>query len=365
MELDPARVTRLADSDLCRIDWNEFLRLADHHGVSSLAAKNLLAYGRGLPEQVIRSLQSAYETNVRRNLWFAGELGRIARHFEGKKLPVLPYKGPVLAESAYGDLALRNFSDLDFLVVPADFEPAKQALAELGYQPAMPLKPESERLWLRFGYERAFDSAAGKFLVELQWNLLPHFYAVNLETEELLERSVAVSVAGQAIRTLSPEDLLLVLSLHAAKHLWTRLIWVADIAETMRTHSIDYELVVSRAQALGIKRALGVSLWLARHVLEAKLSPPAEDITASDSQIQVLGREFAECLQRSATYDFDTSAYFRKIMRLRERRLDRWRYLWRLLWTPSEGDLAAVHFSEALFPLYRLVRLWRLARKIL
>jgi hypothetical protein len=51
-------------------------------------------------------------------------------------------------------------------------------------------------------------------------------------------------------------------------------------------------------------------------------------------------------------------------MKLRERRVDRWRYLWRLVWTPSSGDIAAVRLPEALFPVYRIVRMGRLIRKL-
>jgi hypothetical protein len=364
VQLDDERVTRIANWDPSGIDWTKFFQQADYHGVSSLAARNLLAHGHGLPEQVARALQAAFETTVRRNLWFAGEQGRIARHFEHRKLRVLPYKGPILAESAYGDLALRHFNDLDFLVSAADFEPAQEALSELGYRPSTPLKPEVEGLWMRIGYERAFDGAAGKFLVELQWKLLPHFYAVNLQTEELLERATTACIGGRAVRTLSPEDLLLVLSLHAAKHLWTRLMWIADIAETMRTQSINYEVVISRARMLGVLRIVGVSFWLARNVLAATLSESAEAITA-DPQVELLAESFATRLQRGVSYDFESSEYFRIIMRLRERQFDRWRYVWRLVLTPGQGDLEAVHLPESLHPLYRLVRLVRLTQKFL
>ena len=84
------------------------------------------------------------------------------QHFERRQLRAVPYKGPVLAQSAYGDLGLRSFSDLDFLISPADFERAKQALAEIGYRPSTELTPAVERFWLRTGYERSFDGAGGK-----------------------------------------------------------------------------------------------------------------------------------------------------------------------------------------------------------
>jgi hypothetical protein len=360
----PESIAHIARATERAVDWHELLRLAEHHGVLPLVARNLSAHARGLPAEIVQQLRSAYEENVRRNLWFASELGRITDHFRGKHLRAVPYKGPALAESVYGDLALRSFHDLDFLISPADFEAAKQALAELGYRPAEALIPPVERFWLRKGYERSFNGAAGKNLVELQWGVLPYFYAVDLEIDDLLERSVQTSVAGRKVSCLSPGDSLLALCLHAAKHLWTRLIWVCDIAESLRSQTVDYALVFSRARSLGILRIMGVSFWLANHLLGVAVPQPAQQAITSDPEVQALGQAFAVRLMANATYYLDSSEYFRLIFRLRERRADRWRYLWRLVWTPGAGDLAAVQLPEPLFPLYRVVRLARLVRKL-
>src|SRR6266404_7900788 len=237
-ELSPERRERIANWSLSVLDWSEVLRLAEYHGVLPLAARNLIESlclesgrvkeGRGLPPEVERSLRSAYEANLRRSLWFTAELARIMWHFERRQLRAVPYKGPVLAQSLYRDLGLRSFSDLDFLISPADFDRAKQALAEIGYRPSGEVNPAIERLCLRTGYERSFDSAAGKNLVELQWALLPHFYALDLRmedlrVEDLLARAGRTVLGEGEVPCLSPEDSLLVLCLHAAKHLWTRL----------------------------------------------------------------------------------------------------------------------------------------------
>jgi len=363
-ELASERIARIANWDLSKLDWDEVLRLAEQHGVLPLAARSLIEHAHGVPLEVERSLRSAYETNLRRNLWFSAELVRILQHFEGRQVLALPYKGPVLAQSAYGDLGLRSFSDLDFLIAPADFERAKQALAEIGYRPSADLTAPVERFFLRTGYERSFDSAAGKNLVELQWALLPHFYGVDVRVEDLLARAGKTVVGGCEVPCLSPEDSVLVLCLHAAKHLWTRLIWLADIAETLRAETIDYALVYSRARALGIARILGLSFWLVKNVLHAELPKPAEEMIAADSTVSALGSEFAERLARGAAYGFESTEYFRLILKLRERRGDRWRYLWRLVWTPGMGEIAAMRLPEALFPLYRIVRVGRLMRKL-
>jgi len=368
VELAPERIERIANWDLSKLDWSEVLRLAEQHGVLPLAARNLIEHAHGVPPEVERSLRSAYEANLRSSLWFSAELTRILQHFERKQLRVLPYKGPVLAQSAYGDPGLRSFSDLDFLIAPADFERAKQALAEIGYRPSADLAAPVERFFLRTGYERSFDGAAGKNLVELQWALLPHFYGIDIHVGDLVARAGKAVVGGREVPCPSPEDSVLVLCLHAAKHLWTRLIWLADIAETMRSQSraqgIDYPLVLARARGLGITRILGVSFWLVKNVLHADLPELVEKMIAADSRVPALGSEFAERLAREVAYGFESTEYFRLILQLRERRGDRWRYLWRLVWTPGVGEIAAVRLPEALFPLYRIVRVGRLMRKL-
>lgn len=359
----PARLERIAAWNLSLADWNEILLLAEFHGVLPLAARNLMELDRALPPEIDRALRSAQEENLRRSLWFTAELARIMQHFERWQLRAVPFKGPVLAQSLYRDAGLRSYSDLDFLISPDDFERAKQALADIGYRPAADLTPAVERWWLRKGYERSFDGAAGKNLVELQWALLPYFYAVDLDVKDLLARSERTGIGSSEVPGLSPDDSLLVLCLHAAKHLWTRLIWLSDIAETLRTQTIDYASVFSRARALGIARILGVSFWLVKNVLRTELPKAAEEMIANDLRVPALGAEFAERLARGATYDFESTEYFRLILKLRERRVDRFRYLCRLAGTPGVGDIAAVRLPEALFPLYRIVRIGRLMRK--
>ncbi|MGB6386453.1 MAG: nucleotidyltransferase family protein [Terriglobales bacterium] len=363
-ELAPEWRNRLADWNLSTLDWAEFLRMAEHHGVMPLAARNLIEHARRLLPEINRALRLAYEANLRRSLWFAAELVRIMKHLECSQLRAVPYKGPLLAQSLYGDPGLRSFSDLDLLISPAEFERAKQALAEIGYRPSADFTRAVERFLLRKGYERSFDSAAGKNLVELQWALLPYFYAVDLRVEDLLARAGSTVVSGCEVPCLTPEDSLVVLCLHAAKHLWTRLIWLADIAETLRTQTIDYSVVFSQARALGLARILGVSFWLVKNVLRTGIPKPAEEMIAADPRVPVLGREFAERLARGASYDFESTEYFRLIMKLRERRRDRWRYFWRLIWTPGTGDIAAMRLPEVLFPLYRILRIGRLLRRL-
>jgi hypothetical protein len=372
--LGPEQVARLENHNwnASDFDWTEFLHAAEHHGVLALVAKNLTSHASDLPSQIEQSLRLTYAGSLRRNLWFAAELMRILRHFAQEQVSALPYKGPVLAQAAYGDLALRTFSDLDLLISPRDFDGARQALAEIGYVPSQELTPAIEHFSLRTGYERSFDGAAGKNILELQWSLLPHFYAVDLKStgfqvSDLLARSsrIALDAASSenTIPCLSPEDSLIILCLHAAKHLWSRLIWVSDIAQTLRTPDLDLSLVTSRAKSLGIARILGVGIWLAKNVLGAPIPQSPRELLSS-GPVATLGQEYASRLAAGVAYDFESPEYFRHVLKLRERPTDQLRYLWRLATTPGPADLSAVELPEPMFPLYRVVRATRLLRKL-
>jgi hypothetical protein len=130
---------------------------------------------------------------------------------------------------------------------------------------------------------------------------------------------------------------------------------------------------------LGIVRMVGVSLWLVGNVFgpadegaieNQNLQPPGAQRTTGktqqrlvDDSVAALGGEFTERLRRGVEYDFESTAYFRLILRLRERGYDRWRYLRRLAWIPGENDIDAVNLPERFFGLYGLVRAGRLTRK--
>ena len=93
VDLAPERIERIANRDLSKLDWSKVLRLAEHHGVLPLAARNLLEHAHGVPPEVERPLRSAYEANLRRSLWFTAELARILQHFERGQLRAFRTKG--------------------------------------------------------------------------------------------------------------------------------------------------------------------------------------------------------------------------------------------------------------------------------
>jgi hypothetical protein len=343
--------------------WEAILHLAEEHGTSSLLYQNLSRLGGGVPASVLASLRKHYEENVYKSLFLARELIRILDSLDALGVDAVPYKGVVLSEVYYGDMALRQPGDIDVFVRMRDVTRVRSAVRELGYTERLPIPQEAEEDYIASGYEYSFDSSAGRGVLEVQWALLPRFYAVDFDMHGLFERAVDVTVGGRRVKTPSPEDLLLVLSVHAAKHVWGRLMWLCDIGQILKRENLNWDWVQSRARRFGIERILSVTLLLANRLLWMKIPSAIEPAILADRIAQAFAGEVATNMAQGVSYDVRQGSYFRLMMRLRERRADRLRFLARLTLTPGPGEWDAVSLPKILFPLYRGVRLARLAAR--
>ena len=359
-DLDFNHIRRLLPQSL---DWIATLRLADQHGLISLLYQNLAPLHDVVPPAVLASLRQSYERNIHKSLFLTRELIRVLDCLGGLGIDVVPYKGVVLSKVYYGDMALRQSGDLDLFVRRQDVTRIESAVRALGYTPRVLIPEDAERNYIDSGYECTFDSAAGINLLELQWALQPRFYAVDFDMNGLFERAVTVSVADRYMKTPSPEDLLLILSAHAAKHVWGRLIWLCDIAQIIKRQNLNWDWIHSQSQELGIQRILHITLRLMHRFLATPMPARIKDAVLADRAALDFTERIAASVAAGVTYEEEKLSYFRLMMRLRERPLDRLRFLARLTLTPGPGEWEVVRLPKSLFGFYRLVRLGRLAAR--
>ncbi len=346
------------------VNWEAALHLADHHRTTELMYRNLLnvdGAAEVVPAPVMALLRESSQRNLYKSLFLAREVIRIVDCLNGCGMDVMPYKGVVMSEVYYRDLALRLAGDMDVFVRKRDVERVKNFVRDLGYTLRLDIPREAEQDYIASGYECAFDSPAGKNLLELQWAPLPRFYAVDFDMEGLFARAMNANVAGYEVRTPSAEDLLLLLAVHAAKHVWGRLIWLRDMAQILRRENLNWDWVQGQARELGIERILHVTLLLAARLVGAGIPASSSNAMAHDPAASKFADQIAAEIASGTLRETENLSYFRLMMRLRERRVDRLRFLSRLTFTPGPGEWAAVRLPRGLFPLYRVVRLGRLA----
>lgn len=347
------------------LNWERLLCLTDHHRVVPQVYGQLSAFSPLIPGHALGALRSRYQENAHKALWFAGELLRILRCFESAGIKALAYKGPVLAKALYGDFTERQYSDLDILVRPEDVPKAKAIALTVGYACYPELRPQEEAAYIASGCGYVFHSAAGRNLLDLQWRIVPRFYSIDFEVAHFLDRADRIVVGGHSVRTLCAVDLLLVLCVHAAKHVWLQLSWLCDIAQLGKSPYLDWTAVETEARRLGIERIVRVNLLMAHKLLGMPLPSVSSKSVIEDPSITELADEIFPIIKRGAYYETESVSYFRLMRRLRECWQDRTRFLSRLISTPSVSEWNAVRLPKSLQPMYRAVRLSRLAKRLI
>lgn len=350
------------------IDWAYMIRIALWHRVTPLLYRNLqTTCPDAVPKDTMDQLRSYFYGNARRNLLLTEELVKLLKLFEAHGIPAIPLKGPVLAASVYGNLGLREFSDLDILVRRQNACRARDLLISLGYRhcgPKFQLTDAQEAAYLQSQHHYKFVRDDRSVVVELHWRITRKYFSLPLDYERLWEGLEPVSLAGRTVLNLSQEDLLLILCVHGSMHRWSRLGWICDISEMIHvSQGIDWERVMKQARALGSERILFLGLFLAKDLLHVPLPKEIVHQVEADPVMRKLAEQVRQRLFQGpdgAPGLLELSLFN---LKARERLQDRIRYLVRFVLTTTPEDWQLLPLPDLLFPLYYLLRPNRLMGK--
>ena len=125
------RVCELAAQPL--FDWIYLFKIAHQHNLKPLLYRHLKAVGADImPPNIREEFQTFWNELTRHNLVLTSELMRVVKFLQTQQLPVLVFKGPILSQQAYGNVTMRQYSDLDILVPRTEIDRARQLLQEPG-----------------------------------------------------------------------------------------------------------------------------------------------------------------------------------------------------------------------------------------
>lgn len=342
-------ITRLARSSP---DWAALYEQSRRHGVTALVYSALSkAVGGLLPDDIDRQFREQSHATVAHNLQLARELRVVCELFARHDIGILAYKGPALSLLIYGDLARREFSDLDLVVAKKDVGAAFTLLKEHGYTPTKIDDLQQT--------QRGFISPRGAMLVEIHWQVSRQLVAPDLPAAWLWEDSQHINVLGAKVKTFSPETLLIALCIHGAKHLWAALKWVSDIAALLETYpGLDWELCFARANEIDSERTLLVGLWLAHTLLGAPLPKDVQRRFTADPEVG----ELAALARRSLETSHDAISFvammdfYVRLRRKRRRQLSVVPIALRHGLSPLDSDKELLPLPGKLFFLYYLLR---------
>ncbi|MEI6105068.1 MAG: nucleotidyltransferase family protein [Methanothrix sp.] len=359
------KINRLLNKD---INWDMLLDIANLERMLPLLYRNLVLISpKTVPLAVMTRLRNEYLCNSSRNLLLTRELLFIIENFDAKGIPIMPFKGPVLAEQVYGDIALRSFIDLDLLIPEREYTRAEELLQFLGYLNDLKLTPAQNAAYLKSEHHHHFGNNKTGTSVELHWRISTSLFSLQPDLSVAWNRAGTTTVLGKKVPSFSPEDTLLVLCEHGARHQWSQLSWIYDIAGIVETKKINLPCLIEQVRQIGKERPLLLGLLLAGDLLDTDLSAEIYWMANGDKAVRANAEQvktdlftrasFGESNGHNAPERMNELDFYSNLM-------SRHQLLWTLLraFTPREKDVNIASLPDALFPLYYIVRPLRLIK---
>ncbi|GBF82590.1 hypothetical protein AsFPU1_4020 [Aphanothece sacrum FPU1] len=299
------QISKLLSED---IDWKYIIQTAQQHRILPLLYHKLKNHDPGaIPESIFKELQDYFYNNTHRTLFLTQELLRLLDIFQQNNIIAIPFKGQTLAVTAYGNLSLRMFGDLDILVQKQDMLKVQELLTTDGYvlqRKNNHLTQANHKRYLNSQY--VYDEWYWKTLdhnskfgarVEIHWITNPQHTIFPLNSEDLLQNIESVSLGGVDVPSLSPETLLVVLCLNYTKDHWTQLKMICDIATLIDSHkNMNWEKVIAQANRVRRQRTLFLGLYLAHNLLDAPIPLEIWQTIQANSEIPSLAKQISQRL---------------------------------------------------------------------
>ncbi len=345
------------------VDWAYLEQTALHHGVQPLLYRGLCdIQGVTVPIDAMHRLERNFSINADRNRFLLQELFELLALFESNDVPAVPFKGPVLAIQLYGDVALREFGDLDILI-PADrVARAQELLRARGcrFRSSSAVHVMAE-----------YRTSNGTVSVDLQWAFAPKLrFPVNLE--RLWAGVERVDIGISSVLQPSSSDQLRMLNAHAAKHCWSRMVWICDLAVFINRHkpTLDWCEAIDAARHFGAARMVCVGACLANGLLGTVIPEQVTAVVQSDPRVGPIATEvrlriFAPVKGHNVRGSYGVLEGALLYIRTRERLRDKLPFVWHLLGlpfrrlttiiTPNRHDRAVVALPRSVAFLYYLV----------
>ncbi len=247
---------------------------AHAQGIAPWLHASLERWGLPAAQGPFAPFARAWAATLRQNLLHLEEIGRLATRFEAQGIDTILLKGSALLLGAYAHPALRPMGDVDVLVREGDAPRAIAAAQSLGYAI---LRPGLTGALLATNHEieLARTLADGtRVYLEIHWRLAPREALWRGPEEE--PRGIwrdALPSGDPAIpaRVPAPEDAIVLAAVHLGRHVFSRALWLCDVAILAGCPELLWEDVLTKAAERDATIALWTTLDAARALCGAAI----------------------------------------------------------------------------------------------
>lgn len=363
IRVDHTKDQRIAEILEKGVDWTYIRHTAMQHGIIPLLYRRLTEEMATLvPSDEMTSMRKLFMENAANNLHMTQELLNILDLLGDAGVEAMPFKGSALAVQAYGDLSMRSFGDLDILIHEADFYMTYKTLTENRFIPNYPVDNRTKRKLAIFKGEFHFSNR--DINLDVHWQLNQRWVSVAWLSDNVWDNTVTISLNARDIRTISPEYSVILICVHGTKHFWQELKWLGDLSQVItRSKDLQWQGVINSAQKVNVKRILLLGLSLGSKYCGVRYPSEINALLKSEKGLPSLVYDVQTNFFRFRNWPLFSVPLFNNLKTL-ERAKDQVSYVFYTIsdvfLLPTKNDFSVVSFPEILFPLYFIVRFFRL-----
>jgi hypothetical protein len=339
-----------------RINWPLVTKLAIQHGVLPLLYKYLKRQKEGIvPQTELVKQKNLYLNNVGLNIMVTQKLLNILKILSTNGFESVPFKGPVIAIQAYGDIGLRAFCDLDILIKSSDFSAIYDLLLSEGYLSLKPRIGKLKSIWKKSRRNFEFQGKKCFFDFHMQVSQGPLFFRLKDKWNMLS----TVELNSQEVPCLNNHDTILMLALHGTHHGWNILKFVADLAHLIHSNEseINWDALIRKARGMGCLRMVMIGLLLGQDFCGLQIPPLIQDLIQNDKKIRKLAVYFiGKILEKEKSNLIPVMALPRSLDSL----YYQFRYMIYYVFNPTNLDVLALRLPGFMYPVYYVIRPVRL-----
>jgi len=353
----------------CINDWDNFINLAYAHGVFPLLYQTLkhTDYKNLINEDIHTTMKLHYMNIVKENMLMTVELIKVIKLLEENGIEAIAFKGPTLAQMAYGDITLRQYADLDILVDEKMMQKIYNILIQNNYTSDNKLILLNNSNFYLLENDFIFYSPNKSVTIEIHWRLFRKNIAKHQKFSYYRNNTKNIILNKNNILTLSIEQELSYLCLHGAKHAWERIEWINDIYYLINNNSdiIKWSQVIHHSKELEGTIALFVALNIIKSLYSIKI-PKHIETNMNSAYINKLTDESIHLIQNHVNDSY--VGYYKTIKfqsKLIENRFKRLQYIFTSYFAITRNDYIAFPLPSYLNLLYYIVKPIRIFYKIL
>jgi len=264
------------------VDWDYFISKIIDRGFAPLFYKKLALIAAEVPEHIKQLLRKTYYTTVSRNMALYDAFKEITLVFKENNIEFIALKGIFLSEWLYGDIGLRQMSDIDLLIKEEDAEKAVLALEKASFRVSpfeiivseaadeisRSLEDKTESAHLR-------PMIKGIVSVELHTKLQYKSELYQQNNEKIWNSSRVVTLNGSQVRVLDFYQQLIHICLHLNRHFGVHLQFTcySDICVFLEKFSkeIDWHHLISVCKENSYEEPVFKHILLAHEYMQAQV----------------------------------------------------------------------------------------------